>query len=115
MKKLLMAILVCTMLLTALCAHAEEAAWNDPPAGFDQRREGVTYGTTVFKTYLSRTTGAFRKVLVILPPDYTPEKEYPVLYLLHGIGGDHNEWMGGYLYIKRFQRCHRQEGGWSVV
>lgn len=95
MKKLLMAILLCMMLLTALCAHAEEVAWSDPPTGFDQRQEGVSYGMTVFKTYLSRTTGTFRKALVILPPDYTPEKTYPVLYLLHGIGGDHSEWSHG--------------------
>jgi len=95
MKNLLMAVLACVMLLTALCAHAEEVTWSDPTAGFDQRQEGVTYGTTVFKTYLSRTTGTFRKVLVILPPDYTAEKEYPVLYLLHGIGGDHSEWSHG--------------------
>ena len=95
MKKLLMAILLCTMLLTALCAHAEEAAWSDPPTGFDQRQEGVSYGMTVFKTYLSRTTSTFRKALVILPPYYTPEKTYPVLYLLHGIGGDHSEWSHG--------------------
>ena len=33
--------------------------------------------------------------MILLPPDYTEEKEYPVLYLLHGIGGDENEWAGG--------------------
>ena len=93
MKKLLICLMVCVLLLPAM-AFAEEG-WNDPPEGFDQRQDGVTYGTTVFKTYLSRTTGAFRKVLVILPPDYTAEKDYPVLYLLHGIGGDHSEWSGG--------------------
>lgn len=92
MKKLLIFLMVC-VLLPAM-AFAEEG-WSDPPEGFDQRQDGVTYGTTVFKTYLSRTTGAFRKVLVILPPDYTAEKDYPVLYLLHGIGGDHSEWSGG--------------------
>ncbi len=96
MKRLLASLVVLCLMLTALAALAEEApAWNDPPAGFDQRQEGVTYGTTVFKTYLSRTTGTFRKCLVILPPDYTAEKAYPVLYLLHGIGGDHSEWSHG--------------------
>lgn len=95
MKKLLLCLVACVVLLAAVCVHAEEAAWNDPPEGFDQRREDVTYGTTVFKTYLSRTTGTFRKLLIVLPPDYTPEKTYPVLYLLHGIGGDHSEWSHG--------------------
>ena len=95
MKKLLVAMLSLMMLLACMPVLAEEAAWINPPEGFDQRREGVTYGTVVFKTYLSTTTKTFRKALVILPPDYTPEKEYPVLYLLHGIGGDHSEWSHG--------------------
>jgi enterochelin esterase-like enzyme len=29
---------------------------------------------------------------VYTPPGYTPSKKYPVLYLLHGIGGDETEW-----------------------
>lgn len=94
MKKLMLPLAACFLLLAAAAA-AEEKTHDDPPAGFDQRRGGVTYGTTVFKTYLSRTTGTFRKVLIVLPPDYTAEKAYPVLYLLHGIGGDHSEWSHG--------------------
>lgn len=88
-------LLALCMLLTCLPVLAEAPGWSDPPEGFDRRQEGVAYGTTVFHTYLSRTTGAFRNVLVILPPGYTPEKAYPVLYLLHGIGGDHSEWSHG--------------------
>ncbi|MBR3764461.1 MAG: esterase family protein [Clostridia bacterium] len=98
MKKLLAFALSLCLLFSCLPVLAEETgkeAWNDPPAGFDQRQEDVIYGTTVFKTYLSTTTKTFRKCLVILPPDYTAEKDYPVLYLLHGIGGDHSEWSGG--------------------
>lgn len=29
---------------------------------------------------------------VYLPAGYTPAKQYPVLYLLHGYGGDQNDW-----------------------
>jgi enterochelin esterase-like enzyme len=29
---------------------------------------------------------------VYTPPGYSTEKKYPVLYLLHGIGGDETEW-----------------------
>jgi enterochelin esterase-like enzyme len=29
---------------------------------------------------------------VYTPPNYSKEKKYPVLYLLHGIGGDETEW-----------------------
>ena len=35
-----------------------------------------------------------RNYAVYLPPDYdTSSRSYPVLYLLHGLGDDHN-WMG---------------------
>ncbi len=36
-----------------------------------------------------------RKARVYTPPGYTKDKKYPVLYLLHGIGGDENEWARG--------------------
>ncbi len=36
-----------------------------------------------------------KRALVYLPSGYTPEKKYPVLYLLHGIGGDETEWQNG--------------------
>ena len=31
-------------------------------------------------------------MLVYTPPNYSPTTKYPVLYLLHGIGGDETEW-----------------------
>lgn len=93
--KLLTVLIV--LLLTMAAAHAEESspAVIDPPAGFEAKVEGVTYGKTLLRTYPSTTTGKNRKVMILLPPDYTEEKQYPVLYLLHGIGGDENEWGGG--------------------
>ena len=33
-----------------------------------------------------------RKMNVYTPPGYSADTKYPVLYLLHGIGGDENEW-----------------------
>lgn len=42
--------------------------------------------------YWSTVTNTSRKANVILPKDYDDSKKYPVLYLLHGIGGDENEW-----------------------
>ena len=94
MKKLLFVLLV-MLLIGSACAEKLPEGIVDPPAGFDVRQEGVTYGRMMFETYLSRTTGNFRKVMVLLPPDYSAEKSYPVLYLLHGIGGDHSEWSHG--------------------
>lgn len=42
--------------------------------------------------YDSSVTGSRRKANVYLPPGYDAGKKYPVLYLLHGIGGDETEW-----------------------
>jgi enterochelin esterase-like enzyme len=39
--------------------------------------------------------GNKRKAVVYTPPGYSAEQKYPVLYLLHGIGGDENEWRRG--------------------
>ena len=65
------------------------------PAGFDQETPGIERGTIEETEYQSKTVGTTRKVTVYLPPKYDKSKKYPVLYLLHGIGGDHKEWMQG--------------------
>lgn len=85
--------LLISMLLVTPCL-AESDAYT-PEAGYDVRRDDVTYGKLTYATYDSATTGRQRKCWVLLPADYTEEKTYPVLYLLHGIGGDHSEWLGG--------------------
>jgi len=92
MKKLLICLLAC-LLLTG--AAAEDAGWCDPPEDFDVRKEDVTYGKLRYETYLSKTLGSIRKAFIVLPPEYDEAKTYPVLYLLHGIGGDHSEWTQG--------------------
>jgi enterochelin esterase-like enzyme len=43
--------------------------------------------------YSSRLVGKYIPVLVYLPPCYSEQKEYPVLYLLHGKPQDENHWM----------------------
>ena len=62
------------------------------PEGFDRMREGIPHGTIQTVEYQSTTVGTTRKTLVYLPPGYSANKKYPVLYLLHGIGGDEEEW-----------------------
>ena len=66
-----------------------------PPKGFDTRRDGTNRGKLETVEYDSTTVGVKRKAQVYTPPGYTKDKKYPVLYLLHGIGGDENEWMRG--------------------
>ena len=62
------------------------------PQGFDQERQGIAKGTVKLIEYQSESVGTTRKANVYLPPKYDAKKKYSVLYLLHGIGGDENEW-----------------------
>lgn len=67
-------------------------AFPEPPEGFSAQREDIPHGKIETVEYDSKTVGTRRKMLVYTPPGYTTERKYPVLYLLHGIGGDETEW-----------------------
>ncbi len=58
------------------------------PVSASDSREGCVYGEYKHETYFSKTAGRERGMNVLLPKDYSEDKEYPVLYLLHGIFGD---------------------------
>src|SRR5262245_44127286 len=66
-----------------------------PPAGYDKNRDGIEHGKLQTIEYDSTTVGMKRKATIYTPPGYSKDKKYPVLYLLHGIGGDENEWSRG--------------------
>ena len=66
-----------------------------PPQGFDMARIGIEHGKVETIEYDSATVGMKRKAKVYTPPGYSKDTKYPVLYLLHGIGGDENEWARG--------------------
>jgi enterochelin esterase-like enzyme len=68
------------------------AIFPAPPVGFDVRREGIDRGHLETVAYESKTVGMKRKAQVYTPPGYATDKQYPALYLLHGIGGDETEW-----------------------
>lgn len=75
-----------------------ECTFNDyvkEPDGFDKETANILRGTIEEVEYESKTVGTVRKATIYLPPKYDKKKKYPVLYLLHGIGGDHKEWMLG--------------------
>lgn len=67
-------------------------AFPEPPAGFERPRSGIPQGRVEMIEYDSKTVGTRRKMQVYTPPGYDPAQKYPVLYLLHGIGGDETEW-----------------------
>ncbi|SFF07839.1 Enterochelin esterase [Paenibacillus catalpae] len=62
------------------------------PSGYDQYRVDVPRGQMATVEYESGTVGGKRKCMIYTPPMYTEELKYNVLYLLHGIGGDEEEW-----------------------
>ncbi len=66
-----------------------------PPPDFDKKRDGIERGKLETVEYDSKTVGGKRKATVYTPPGYSKGEAYPVLYLLHGIGGDENEWRRG--------------------
>lgn len=68
------------------------AVYDAPPEGFKSERKDIPHGKLEMISYDSKTIGTTRKANVYTPPGYSDEKKYPVLYLLHGIGGDETEW-----------------------
>ncbi|APZ93378.1 PVC-type heme-binding CxxCH protein [Fuerstiella marisgermanici] len=68
------------------------AVYDAPPEGFKTRRDDIPRGKLEMIEYESKTVGRTRKMNVYTPPGYSSDTKYPVLYLLHGIGGDESEW-----------------------
>ncbi len=75
----------------------DKPAFPDPPAGFNIKRDGIPHGELTPVEYDSKSLGTRRRMRVYTPPGYSTARKYPVLYLLHGIGGTDTEWT---------QSCH---------
>jgi enterochelin esterase-like enzyme len=65
------------------------------PQGFDSLCQDIPHGTIDTVTYPSKTVGTNRRAIIYTPPGFSKKNKYPVLYLLHGIGGDEKEWLHG--------------------
>ncbi|MBN2012115.1 esterase [candidate division KSB1 bacterium] len=65
------------------------------PEGYDVARAEIAHGKIDSITYESKTVDIIRKAMIYTPPGYSIDNQYPVLYLLHGIGGDEKEWLNG--------------------
>lgn len=63
-----------------------------PPEEVKKAQEGITYSEFQKYVYYSTTAERDTSVNVLLPPDYSEEKEYPVVYILHGYY-DSEDWM----------------------
>jgi len=91
-----MRIINITFLVLAVCIldHAFAQETNViAPERFDRVSEGNPKGEVKKITYPSKTVGKDRVAHIYFPPGYSESTTYPVLYLLHGIGGDEREWL----------------------
>jgi enterochelin esterase-like enzyme len=92
-KMLQQSMLMLTFLFFAIPTFAQHAGLAAP--GFDVEIVAIPHGKIDTITYNSTTVGSSRKAIIYTPPGYSKNKKYPVLYLLHGIGGDEKEWLNG--------------------
>lgn len=76
----------------AIYAYGQDTV-QQAPDGFDEKKEAIDRGEVQTVEYHSNTVGITRKANIYTPPGYSDENTYPVLYLLHGIGGDEREWL----------------------
>jgi enterochelin esterase-like enzyme len=81
-------------LLTGIVAKSQKIE-KYAPGGFDSLQQNIPHGVIDTITYTSKTVGANRRAIIYTPPGFSKKKKYPVLYLLHGIGGDEKEWLNG--------------------
>jgi enterochelin esterase-like enzyme len=91
MKFINVLLIIPTLLFSLENIHAQSGP-EIAPEGFDRFRSEIPHGKIDTLKYSSKTVGSIRKALVYTPPGYSAGKKYPVLYLLHGIGGDEKEW-----------------------
>jgi enterochelin esterase-like enzyme len=92
MKQLFL--LISTLFAFNLTADSAEI-FKCAPKGFDILRIGIPQGKIDTVFYSSKTVGTKRRAIIYTPPGFSENKKYPVLYLLHGIGGDATEWLKG--------------------
>ncbi|MDE5569739.1 MAG: glycoside hydrolase family 11 protein, partial [Ruminococcus sp.] len=72
----------------AYMANVRANMTNDVPASATNGNSD--YGTLQEITYFSTISGKNKKANVLLPEGYSKNEKYPVLYVNHGIFGDHN-------------------------
>ena len=62
------------------------------PDGFNVARDNIPHGEVKVVEYDSKTLALRRMLRVYIPPGYTSDRKFPVLYLHHGLGNTSTEW-----------------------
>ena len=76
---------------TAMPPYSELIIHGDAPQWYDARP--VPHGSVTRHIYTSSVTGGERDMYVYTPPTFSPDKKYPVLYLMGGSGELPSNWM----------------------
>jgi enterochelin esterase family protein len=85
--------LACLALATVLLAPAAGLLAQAPATPAWQQVRNVPHGVMQRLEYQSKSINKAREAIVYLPPGYDAGADrYPVLYLLHGAGGDESVW-----------------------
>ena len=85
---------ICAIVILCNSINAQPGE-KQAPKGFDSLRTDIPHGKIDSISYFSKTVDTIRRTLIYTPPGYSKKNKYPVLYLLHGIGGDEKEWLNG--------------------
>jgi hypothetical protein len=92
MSRILFTLLFALLFGGTVCA---QGVIQPPAVGFDTLVANIPHGRIDTIIYPSNTVGNDRRALIYTPPGFSKKNKYPVLYLLHGIGGDEKEWLNG--------------------
>jgi enterochelin esterase-like enzyme len=86
--------ITCLLSLPAIGFSDASVTLPLPPTGFSQTQSGIPHGTLSASIQYPTRNHGNRPVRIYTPPGYsaTGTTKYPVLYLLHGIGGNENAW-----------------------
>ena len=85
-------LLISLVVLVGVICNGQTQIKHAPPE-FDSFNANNLQGRIDTISYPSKTVGVTRKALIYTPPGFSKKNKYPVLYLLHGIGGDEKEWL----------------------
>lgn len=85
-------VMACILILTAACSRNDAAEALQPTLSADPVDGSVS--TVRHVTFRSEALDRDMNLNVYLPAGYHPEERYPVLYLVHGYGGNEDAWVG---------------------
>lgn len=89
--------ILCSLGLLGSCASSQTGDRANQTPGTPAPQAAVSHNTSPGEfdklAYPSSTTGVERQAWVWTPANLDPAARYPVLYVLHGIGGNEDEWI----------------------